>query len=292
MDFSTDFALGLEILLALVVYYCLARFALDSRFDALVALAAKPTAVPTDGADVPLSQSEDRDSVTLITLSDSASAATATTFARLRKDRIRARAWLLSLVVSAVLSLLGAAYAASILDVFTSTGGSAKAAYALLRQRDAVGRVLTIGFMSFCAADLAIGYVDYRSQVSFLDGWLHHLVYFGTLAVFLREGYDGVFAYFGLCELPTFMLALGSVYKPWRIDLPMGIIFFATRIVYFGGVVMVIAINEHISFRSTLGSALMCLHVYWFVGWIKSYRRLRAARSGDYLSSSREERVP
>jgi hypothetical protein len=75
--------------------------------------------------------------------------------------------------------------------------------------------------------------LDYRSEIGLLSGWMHHTVYVLILSWVVRSGCTAGFMVFSPAELPTFILALGSVHKPWRLDLPMGLTFFATRIVYF-----------------------------------------------------------
>lgn len=46
---------------------------------------------------------------------------------------------------------------------------------------------------------------------------------------------------YAICESPTLILAAGSVFPPWRMNLPMGVAFFSTRILYYLWVYVVIA---------------------------------------------------
>ena len=205
-----------------------------------------------------------------------------------RRERARARAWLLSLLVSGCLAVLGLGYGAALLRTFVATRGSVPATYALLVAHDAVGRAATSAFLGFLAADLAIGVLDYPGQIELVAGYAHHVVYGVALVAFLAEDVDAMFVHFALCEVPTFMLALGSVHKPWRIDLPMGIAFAATRLAFFALVVGVIAASEGPArFRPWLGGALLALHVHWFGGWLRSYGKRRTALAAGARRASK-----
>jgi hypothetical protein len=215
-----------------VAFYAAGRWAVERRYRAaLVAASSTPSSSKT--AEVaPLAEAA-------------------------RRERMRARSWLLSLLVSGGLSAASLVYGPP----------------------DAGGRVVTLCFVTFLVADILIGLVDYRAQLDLLTGWVHHTVYFVTLVWFLSLRMDSAFPSFTPCELPTFLLALGSVHKPWRLDLPMGVLFFLTRILYFGGLVAAIWLAEGpLAVRPWLGAALFALHSFWMRGWLRSYAKLRRAR--------------
>lgn len=234
----------------LCVYYALARALVDAKYAPGFADAARRGDAPASGA--------------------------------LRRERARSRAWLLSLLVSGALSVLGVGYAAVLLRTAVAARGAVPPTFAALVAPDPLGRATTAAFLGFLAADLAVGLLDYPGQIQLLEGWVHHAIYGAALTAFLAQDTDALFVHFAACEVPTFLLALGSVHRPWRTDLPMGVAFVATRIVFFGAVVAVLAAAEGPrSFHPWLGALLLALHVYWFGGWLRSYGRRRVALRAD-----------
>jgi hypothetical protein len=71
-----------------------------------------------------------------------------------------------------------------------------------------------------------------------------------------------------LSEIPTFILALGSFDSQFRNDQLFGITFLLTRIVYH--IILTWTFRKH-SMYLYLSLAALCLHLYWFYGWIKKY---------------------
>jgi hypothetical protein len=84
-----------------------------------------------------------------------------------------------------------------------------------------------------------------------------------------------------ICELPTFLLGLGSVFPPARVDIPFGITFALTRIIYYAFSLFVFwwSFNEGLV-RPVLSTLIMVMHCYWFVGWIRSYHQRRSEKPG------------
>ena len=194
-----------------------------------------------------------------------------------KKDFLRARSWLLSLLMSAILTAAGLYYGSMVASTYWFKGWQAVHTYLLTA--DPQARILNLAFLSFLFADICIGLVDYRHNIGLLTGWIHHTVYASVIVWFLWEGVDTFFPAFSPCELPTLLLAVGSVNKHWRVDLPMGVAFFVTRIAYYGGLIAVIARAEGAAaVRPWLGCAIFALHVYWFRGWWKSFARLQAGQ--------------
>lgn len=183
-----------------------------------------------------------------------------------RKEVLRGRSWLLSLAVAVVLTVEGVAQCISIASHMKGTGTSV---VDLTNEDDPTtgSRAFTIFFIVFCALDLTIGVIDYRSQLAILTGWVHHTVYISMLIWFCAVKTTVSFTLFGILELPTAVLAIGSIYKPWRMDMTFGITFLSTRILYMGAI-WVLACMYSTPFRIFLITAMMCLHLYWFYGWV------------------------
>lgn len=130
-------------------------------------------------------------------------------------------------------------------------------------------------FAGFCVADIAVGLVDYRERITFLTGWVHHLLYAGILARILLRHECTPFSCFLLEEVPTVVLAFGGMTGS-RYDLTFGLTFLATRILFHSwGLASAHAwrglytASEHIWFIWLS----LALHVFWFRGWIVSYSK-------------------
>jgi len=92
--------------------------------------------------------------------------------------------------------------------------------------------VATTFFMTFLITDLVIGVVFYRSKIELLTGWIHHITYLGTLTWAIHNQYTAVFIMMCSLELPTFILALGSVRSQLRRDYVFASTFLVTRILF------------------------------------------------------------
>jgi hypothetical protein len=144
----------------------------------------------------------------------------------------------------------------------------------------APARPLTLWMLAFLFLDLAVGLVAYREHLEWLSAWVHHSAYLVLLPWVLARGQSALFAAGCAAELPTLLLALGSVHRPWRTDLPMGVVFAATRV----GLFAALAARHHAltgggpdgHVLRNLYLACLALHAWWFAGWARSYAKGRA----------------
>jgi hypothetical protein len=141
------------------------------------------------------------------------------------------------------------------------------------------GMILCIWFALANILDLLFGLVFYRSKMGLLSSFIHHPVFI-WMSLFAGTG-NGLFtsdlpfiqAYNALflVEVPTMLLAFGSVWPSLRTDMGFGATFFLFRLVYHG-YMMALAVH------SGVNTPLLCcfvgpffLHVFWFSTWLKSY---------------------
>jgi hypothetical protein len=136
--------------------------------------------------------------------------------------------------------------------------------------------------------DLIFGVCFYRSQVGFLTGYFHHSIYIWMMVVsttgdgyiLQHEKFASAFAFLFIEEIPTLLLALGSVFPALRSDLGFGITFFLSRIVYHGYMMVY-------SYVSNCGLLIYCLfgltfimHLNWFYGWVSKYGSKLGSKKG------------
>jgi hypothetical protein len=166
------------------------------------------------------------------------------------------------------------AYVCTLLSSFTTSLCSLPLVYILFISND-LSQVLvyrtwtvqiTVFFMIFLFLDLVIGCAFYPSKIGLLTGWIHHTVYLGVLSWAIHQHYCSVFVMMCLLEIPTFLLALGSIRKSLRHDYLFAVMFVATRIVFhFYAMVCAWRMEPMGSVVNAL-SAFFPVHCYWFYG--------------------------
>ena len=137
----------------------------------------------------------------------------------------KARAWLLTLSASVVLTLAGCVYFALAVSALVS-GGFRE----LVTSDGPAGRAVTAGFVATLLLDLAVGCADYPEHLALGTGWVHHFAYVLLCGSFLHAKCVNAFLVYALCELPTVVLAAGSIAPKLRRDVLFGATFAATRL--------------------------------------------------------------
>ena len=143
--------------------------------------------------------------------------------------------------------------------------------------RENFGTLACIFFLSANVMDIICGLLFYKRHLSFLTTYFHHTL-FSWLMVFAITT-NGVFTTsptpfvpaFVIAlieEIPTFIMALGSIFPEYRSDLGFGITFFITRVVchifYLWYVISWGCYTPII----TMYVLTTVLHVNWFKDWI------------------------
>lgn len=148
-----------------------------------------------------------------------------------------------------------------------------------------------------------MGMLFYRSKVNLLTGWIHHSVYvfiveyaiqghwshiFGLFAVMEVSAAYAVFPDFffsDACQVPTFVLAVGSLVPHLRSDAFFAVCFFLTRIALHIALSVSLVIQRHEVTNGSFGPAIITacifpLHAYWFSGCLKGfYKRAKVVEA-------------
>lgn len=176
----------------------------------------------------------------------------------------KGKAWIVMLFSSLILSLVGVVYVfqAQAYNLWTNE---------FIYSDDFVSRIVMLFFASVNVMDLLLGILYYPSFLDPFSTIAHHIFYIGFIAALLINGYSKGFMLCFLMEVPTFVLALGSVWKKCRSDLSFGISFFLTRILY----------NMLLAYRLAMLSidgiiwkicvGVLFLHIFWFYKWVRVY---------------------
>ena len=123
------------------------------------------------------------------------------------------------------------------------------------------------------AADLAIGSLQYREHIKPLSGWLHHTIFILMAYAPLTTRTCSAFVSLCIVELPTAVLALGSVAPALRSDAVFGATFFTLRVVFTGAVLAWHWQLARERYLVAIVAFSFSLHCFWFVSWLRGVLR-------------------
>ncbi|KAI9315637.1 hypothetical protein BX666DRAFT_2028533 [Dichotomocladium elegans] len=121
-------------------------------------------------------------------------------------------------------------------------------------------------FVAYLVLDLTLGCVYYRRRITVVTGWLHHTLYIGILLWFLRHRIASFFCMAAILELPTLILAIGSLDKQWRSDLLFASVFFILRLILHASMIRELKRYHRVETLWLVAVVVFPLHVYWFYG--------------------------
>lgn len=146
-------------------------------------------------------------------------------------------------------------------------------------------------FAAYLMLDLIVGILHYREQMTVLSGYIHHLGYLWLLVHLVHQRLVTPFCLMAILELPTFILALGHIWKFLRHDLLFGFTYFLTRVAYHGYMIHEFYHYFHLDDWWMVIAAIYPLHLYWFSGWIKRMYRIIYC-STDNTHSFNQQSLP
>ncbi|CEL63474.1 putative protein [Rhizoctonia solani AG-1 IB] len=132
------------------------------------------------------------------------------------------RSWILTGLSSGFTSLAAVPY---FFD-FLSSGGHANA----LRPSNTWSDTVVAIFQGYLISDLLVGSIFYRQHITLATGWTHHILYFLLIQYITSVGWSNIFCLALIMEIPTMLLALGSLDQRLRNDYLFAVVFFSTRI--------------------------------------------------------------
>jgi hypothetical protein len=167
------------------------------------------------------------------------------------------------------------AYVCTLLSSSITSIASLPLVYTLLTNHGQLAEILayrtwtviaTTFFMTFLIMDLVIGSIFYRNKVELLTGWIHHITYLCVLTWAISNQYTAVFIMMCLLELPTFILAIGSVRSYLRRDYLFASTFVLTRIMFHAYAIWTAYKMEPFGPVMLALSAFFPIHCFWFYG--------------------------
>ena len=102
--------------------------------------------------------------------------------------------WYLTLYSSFVSSFVGVYFGYHLLhDGFTAT----------ISNETVISRYIALFFIGYCVMDLVVGSLHYVEEISFEDGWVHHLLYITICYFLLHHEMTAFFAVALIEEIPV-----------------------------------------------------------------------------------------
>lgn len=153
----------------------------------------------------------------------------------------------------------------------------------LFHSADNFGVLCCLWFGLANITDLAFGVMFYREQLQFLTAYFHHSVFIwmmyasttGNPYFGLIDGKITIFAttfcFMIVEEIPTFILALGSVFPKFRSDIGFGFTFFILRICYHFYFFIYALYSGVDTLVLSLYLLTLTMHLNWFYSWVIKY---------------------
>ncbi|KAI8067183.1 hypothetical protein BC940DRAFT_367804 [Gongronella butleri] len=142
-------------------------------------------------------------------------------------------------------------------------------------------------FMTYLILDLVLGSMYYRRRITIATGWIHHSIYIVILFWLMRCRSTSFFTVNAILELPTVILALGSMRASWRSDFLFASTFFALRLVYHAWMIVAVKQYHRLDALYIVATLVFPLHVYWFYGIASiQYQRVMAIYAARCKTSS------
>ena len=185
----------------------------------------------------------------------------------------KARAWIVVLLGSFVLSIVATIYVA---DAVRLEGLSWTTEH--IHNEDFTTRCAVLFFVAVNIMDLVLGTLYYQKYLDPLSCYFHHSAYAVFAFCLLAHHYARGFLLCLFMEWPTFLLALGSLVPACRTDVLFGVTFFVTRIAYniFFVYSLVRVAPEGLIWK--ICTAALCLHLFWFYKWSLGFFKKRSPK--------------
>jgi hypothetical protein len=132
-------------------------------------------------------------------------------------------------------------------------------------------RCIALFFIAANIMDLVIGFIRYPEYLDPLTTIFHHIFYISFMAILLAMSYTRGFLLCFLLEIPTVVLALGSVWPSLRSDLLFGVTFVPTRLVFNAYLAFKLGMMHPEGYVWRVCMCVLGLHIYWFYNWSKTY---------------------
>ena len=175
------------------------------------------------------------------------------------RNDLRARSWLIQILISSTMSIVSFPFFLKSINNFED----------VMYRETALYRRYTLFFVIASYMDLFIGSIEYPDYLDLFSGWFHHLLFIYFISYGFHYAICGSFVILTISEVPSFILALGTIVPKLRSDYLFGSSFFVLRILYIAWCLHMhwrLAPYSYITL-STFASFLM--NCFWFMKWVR-----------------------
>ena len=178
------------------------------------------------------------------------------------RNDLRARSWLIQILISSTMSVVSFPF-------FLKSMESENDFKDVMYRETGLYRRYTLFFVIASYMDLFIGSIEYPDYLDVFSGWFHHLLFIYVISYPLHYATCGSFLILTITEVPSFIIALGTIVPKLRSDYLFGSSFFVLRILYAAWCLHMhwrLAPYSYITL-STFASFLM--NCFWFMKWVR-----------------------
>lgn len=139
---------------------------------------------------------------------------------------------------------------------------------------------ISIFFIMYLILDLVIGTIRYRTMMSMLAGYIHHLIFIPLIIYIYKNNGCNCIGLMMIVEIPTFFLGLKYINIKYRtiFNIIFGILFLLFRVIFNFKLIIDILLsknNDKITYLYML-IPMLILHIYWFKKYIeKNYIKIK-----------------
>ena len=191
-------------------------------------------------------------------------------------------AWSISLLNSFSMCIAGSIYVLLKMNEHPDMFHFNSDANALFYGRDNLGLLICIWFGLANAFDFIYGLILYRVHLGVLTTYVHHSIFIWLMHfcstrngffVTAPSPFIPAFCIMLIEEIPTFLLALGTIFPSFRTDLGFGVTFFLLRIVYHAYITIYAIYAQVTTSIIVLYLLTLTMHCNWFYAWVTKYGR-------------------
>jgi hypothetical protein len=204
---------------------------------------------------------------------------------KLLNDNKKRLAWMVSLLNSFLLSIVGIVYiinkSSYVSDTILTTlkYENRHIGRPIYHDKDNVSVIVCLWFAIANIIDLIFGFIFYQKEQGLITSYIHHTIFIWIMftcttgnGIFLKcTPFAPAFLFMCIEEIPTFLLALGSVMPSYRTDIGFGLTFFLLRILYhivFFVFAIYVKADGVVCFLYLL---TLLMHINWFSSWVAKY---------------------
>ena len=187
--------------------------------------------------------------------------------------------WAITLLNSTIICLCSVVYLHVKFPVIRDLITTGSSAYELYHEKNNFVVVVCLWFGLANICDILFGLIFYPKYLNILTAWVHHSVYIWMMIIattgngffMTARVFAPAFIFAGIEEVPTFLLALGSMFPSLRTDFGFGISFFLLRIVFHILIFSYAIYSRTDTLTHVLYGLTLTLHLHWFSNWILKY---------------------